>query len=530
MKVAERWFVMAGVGLLGAIALAGLIVAIYAAWLFHDLPDAGDLADYRPPTATRVYAWDGTLIGEFSRRAPHLRALRPDPAAGWSRPSWPPRTATSSSTAASTSSGLGRAMLKNVFNAARGPAAGGRLDHHPAGGQERPADQRRHHRPQAQGSHPGPAGWRQTLTKEQILELYLNEIWLGYRSLRRRRGGLQLFRQVAERADAWPRCAYLAALPKGPDNYHPIRRKAHAMGRRNWILGQMAELGWVTRAEADGGHGRGPDGPGRAAAAPQYRDADYLRRGGRAAAAVATLGHERSTRAATTCAPRWIRRCRRRRAIALMHGLENYDRRHGWRGAWGHVPTSPTGWEAEALAKPPPAERRDWRAGRGRVASTAAPSQVRIADGGATGRWSAEDVAWANAGKGAEARRPDLRRAGRAAAATACSRCRRSTAPWWPSSRSPAGCWPWSAAIPSPCPTSTAPPRRCASPARPSSRSSTPRRWRTATRRPAIVIDAPITFAGGANGERLDARELQPATIYGPLTAAPRAWSCRATS
>ena len=66
VKVAERWFVMAGIGLLGAIALAGLVVAVYAAWLFHDLPDASDLADYRPPTATRVYAGDGTLIGEFS--------------------------------------------------------------------------------------------------------------------------------------------------------------------------------------------------------------------------------------------------------------------------------------------------------------------------------------------------------------------------------------------------------------------------------------------------------------------------------
>ena len=42
-------------------------VAIWAAWLFHDMPDASDLADYHPPTATRVYAWDGTLIGEFSR-------------------------------------------------------------------------------------------------------------------------------------------------------------------------------------------------------------------------------------------------------------------------------------------------------------------------------------------------------------------------------------------------------------------------------------------------------------------------------
>ena len=66
VKIAERWFVWAGMVLLGAIALAGLVVAVYAAWLFHDLPDASELADYRPPTATRVYAGDGTLIGEFS--------------------------------------------------------------------------------------------------------------------------------------------------------------------------------------------------------------------------------------------------------------------------------------------------------------------------------------------------------------------------------------------------------------------------------------------------------------------------------
>ena len=56
MKIAERWFVMAGVALLGGIAVAGLVVAIYAAWVLHDMPDASELADYRPATATRVFA------------------------------------------------------------------------------------------------------------------------------------------------------------------------------------------------------------------------------------------------------------------------------------------------------------------------------------------------------------------------------------------------------------------------------------------------------------------------------------------
>jgi len=67
MKDAGRWLGIAAVGVLSLVAIAGFSLAVYAAWLFHDLPDASDLAEYRPPTSTRVYAWDGTLIGEFGK-------------------------------------------------------------------------------------------------------------------------------------------------------------------------------------------------------------------------------------------------------------------------------------------------------------------------------------------------------------------------------------------------------------------------------------------------------------------------------
>src|ERR1035437_5545465 len=62
-----RWIAAIGIASLSAVALAGVAVAVYAAWLFHDMPNAADLVDYRPPTSTRVYAWDGTLIGEFAK-------------------------------------------------------------------------------------------------------------------------------------------------------------------------------------------------------------------------------------------------------------------------------------------------------------------------------------------------------------------------------------------------------------------------------------------------------------------------------
>ena len=61
-----RWASIIAVVFLSIVGVAGLSSAIYAAWLFHDMPKASDLVDYHPPTATRVYGWDGTLIGEYS--------------------------------------------------------------------------------------------------------------------------------------------------------------------------------------------------------------------------------------------------------------------------------------------------------------------------------------------------------------------------------------------------------------------------------------------------------------------------------
>ena len=66
MKVG-RWFAATGVVFFTAVTVAGLCLAIYAAWLFRGLPDSAEIAEYRPPTATRVFAYNGELIGEFGR-------------------------------------------------------------------------------------------------------------------------------------------------------------------------------------------------------------------------------------------------------------------------------------------------------------------------------------------------------------------------------------------------------------------------------------------------------------------------------
>ncbi len=89
-----------------------------------------------------------------------------------------------------------------------------------------------------------------TLNKEQILELYLNEIFLGQNSYGVTAAALTYFAKRLE--DLTPaEAAYLAALPKAPSDYHPVRQYQRAVSRRNFVLKEMAENGHLSPAAAD---------------------------------------------------------------------------------------------------------------------------------------------------------------------------------------------------------------------------------------------------------------------------------------
>ena len=82
-------------------------------------------------------------------------------------------------------------------------------------------------------------------SKQQILALYLNEIYLGYGSYGVAAAALNYFDKALDQLELHE-MAYLAALPKAPSNYHPTRRTKAALGRRNWVLRQMQENGYIT--------------------------------------------------------------------------------------------------------------------------------------------------------------------------------------------------------------------------------------------------------------------------------------------
>ena len=392
MKIAERWFVMAGVGLLGAIALAGLVVAIYAAWLFHDLPDASELADYRPATATRVYAGDGTLIGEFSdeRRIYVSYEQVPEPVV---QAFLAAEDRNFFSHGGVDVSGLGRAMLKNVFNAATGRRLeGGSTITQQVAKNVLLTNESSINRKVKEAILANRL--EATLTKPQILELYLNEIFLGYRSYGVAAAAYNYFSKSLDQLTS-DEAAFLAALPKGPNNYHPKRHPGAAKGRRDWVLGEMRQSGFITEAELVAARARPlitQDAPRRA----QYADADFFVEEARRQA-IARFGREEVNRGGyylrTTLDPDLQSAAR----DALMRGLENYDRRHGWRGAWGTTDFA-EGWREKAMEGQRPPERRAWRAAA--VESVSGNTvRVRSASDGSSGTLLAEDAAWANANR-----------------------------------------------------------------------------------------------------------------------------------
>ena len=81
-------------------------------------------------------------------------------------------------------------------------------------------------------------------SKDRILELYLNEIYLGSGSYGCAAAALNYFdKSLGELTIA--EAAFLAALPKAPNNYHPIRKRQAAIGRRNWVIGRMYDEGFI---------------------------------------------------------------------------------------------------------------------------------------------------------------------------------------------------------------------------------------------------------------------------------------------
>ena len=166
-------------------------------------------------------------------------------------------------------------------------------------------------------------------TKDHILELYLNEIYLGNRSYGVAAAALNYFDKALDELEI-EEAAYLAALPKGPNNYHPTKKYDAAIARRNWVISRMQEDGYITQEEAKAAQEKPLIVTERKSGF--LKDAEYYSEEVRRAISH-NLGddalYEGGLIVRTTVDPK----IQTIATNAFRKGLLDYDLRHGWRGA-----------------------------------------------------------------------------------------------------------------------------------------------------------------------------------------------------
>ena len=229
--------------LVGVGAAAGLL------WHFSkDLPDYSQLQDYEPPVMTRVHASDGSLVAEYATQRRLYIPIQAVPK-----------------------------LVKNAFIVAEdknfyehggldfsGIARAGALYIQNYGSNRRPQGASTITQQVAKNFLLSNEVSMQrkakeallalkierTYSKDKILELYLNEIYLGLGAYGVGAASLLYFDKSVHELTA-AEAAYLAALPKAPNNYHPFRQRERAIERRNYVIDRMVEDHYITTQEGE---------------------------------------------------------------------------------------------------------------------------------------------------------------------------------------------------------------------------------------------------------------------------------------
>jgi len=174
-----------------------------------------------------------------------------------------------------------------------------------------------------------------TLSKEQILELYLNSIFLGRNAYGVQAASRAYFdKDVADLT--LPEAAYLAVLPKAPSNYDPVRATQRALNRRNYVLREMANNGYITEEQRAAAAATGL-GTIRYGSSAKFRDQggyfmeevrrDLLKRFGEEAEDGPNSVYAGGLWVRTSMVPVMQDAA----ALALREGLAKFDGGRGWR-------------------------------------------------------------------------------------------------------------------------------------------------------------------------------------------------------
>ncbi len=229
--------------------LLGSIGIIY---LFYnnsqDLPSYKQLEEYHPPIVTRFYSADGKLLEEYAKE--HRLFLPSNDI---------PKLVKNAFIAAEDKHfytnhgidlvGITRAALKNIISSTQGKRS-------LVGGSTITQQVVKNflltkEKSLSRKIKEAILAYRitQALPKDKILELYLNEIFLGAKSYGVASAALNYFNKSLNELNL-EEASFLAALPQAPSYYNPYKHLDRALHRRNWVIERMYEDGYITKNQA----------------------------------------------------------------------------------------------------------------------------------------------------------------------------------------------------------------------------------------------------------------------------------------
>lgn len=335
-----RWLIY-GLSCLLIVGSAIIVSSVFFLFKYgKGLPEYGQLADYRPSVVTRVHGGDGRLLAEYAKER---RVFVPVEA----MPKLLLKAFLSSEDKNFYSHG--GVDLKSLLNAAFNNLLNLTSDRRPRGASTITQQVAKNFLLTNEVSverkiKEAILAFRieKALSKNRILELYLNEIYLGFGSYGVATAALNYFDKSLDELSV-AEVAYLAALPKAPNNYHPVRKKQAALVRRNWVIQQMYKNGFISKNAMIKEQLTPLEI--KPASKTEFVDAKYFSEEVRRQL-ISRYGLDRVYRGGLSVRTSIDPRLQTIAEKALRYGLLKYDRRHGWRGAIASISPGP-GWDKE---------------------------------------------------------------------------------------------------------------------------------------------------------------------------------------
>ncbi len=372
--------------LLAVMIGAVCIVAVFSHYS-KDLPKYDYLKDYQPPTLSRIYADDGRMMAIV---AAEQRLFVPIKAI--------PKRVIDAFLSAEDSEfyehegldylGILRAAIVNMQNMG--------TERHPMGGSTITQQVAKNMLLSNEVSISRKiresilaVRLEKALSKDRILEIYLNQIFLGNRSYGIAAASLNYFNKSLDELTT-PEAAFLAALPKAPNNYNPVREHEAAVARRNWVIRRMHESDRLTREEAEAAQ-KDPLET-RTRDESESVNADYFAEEVRRQL-IEKFGEQTVLEGGLAVKTSLDPKLQSAATKALREGLLTFDRRQrGWRGPVAHMKDG-NDWQKKLKKIPVPAGAEAWQmAVVSGLKNTEA--QIAFADN-ARGQIPWEEMSWA---------------------------------------------------------------------------------------------------------------------------------------